>query len=64
MCWITLEKGCEALAENCVVLRMGALATFLARMTTLSAFLAAAAERSAGGWLLTSPAAFACAPSS
>ena len=41
MCWMTLAKGCDALAENCVVLKTGALPTFLARMTTLSGFLAA-----------------------
>ena len=60
MCWITLEKGCDALAENCVVLRMGALATFLARMITLSGFLAAA-ERSAGASAAAWPGG--CVPS-
>jgi hypothetical protein len=63
ICWMTFAKGCDALAENCVVFRMGALPTFMARMTTLSGFLAAAAaDLSAGCWL---PASLgACPPSS
>ena len=66
MCWMTLAKGCDALAENCVVFRMGALPTFMARMTTLSGFLAAATaaaapDLSAGCCPSASPGA--CPPS-